>query len=89
MRKHFAILYGLADHTVQGLDRVGGVDYLADIFGVMEQGDQVRPVALPTLADGWIFLVPDFGKGRRFLFGLLDRQRTVDLFQVCGHPLSL
>jgi len=69
MREHLAVLHSLADHTVQRLDGIGGVDLLADVIRIIKQRNQVRPVTMPALADDRVFLVPDCSKGRQFLFG--------------------
>jgi len=76
VREHFPVLHRLADHAVQGLDGISGVDHLTDIVRIVEQCNQVRPVVLPALTDGRVFLVPDLGKGshqgittRRYILG--------------------
>jgi hypothetical protein len=71
MWKHLAIFHGLADGAVRGLDCIGGVDHLADVLRIVEQRNQVLPVAPPALADGRVFLVPRLGKGGQFLLGFL------------------
>ena len=56
------------------LDGIGRIDYFADIVRVIEQRDQVRPVALPALTDGRIFRVPGDTESSQFLLGLIDAQ---------------
>ena len=62
MQEHLAIFYRLADDAVQRLNGIGGVIHLADIVRIIEQRNQVRPVAPPALTNGRNFLVPGFGK---------------------------
>nr|AQZ36586.1 hypothetical protein [Klebsiella variicola] len=55
---HLTLLDGMADHAVQRLDGVGGVDHFADILRVSEERGKVGPVGLPAPAYLWIPVVP-------------------------------
>src|SRR6266436_6644553 len=55
----------LAQTTVQRLDRVGGVDHLADAGSKGEERNDVLPAASPGLADRRVALAP-------FVFELLE-----------------
>lgn len=46
MQKHLTILPGLEVHAIKGLDSIGGVDHLADIY---YPHNRIRPVVLPAL----------------------------------------
>jgi hypothetical protein len=63
--KQLALVDGLADHAVQGLNGVGGVDGPADVLRVLEQRIYVMPVAAPDPTDGRVFLVPAVGTAIR------------------------
>src|SRR5437773_11832335 len=56
--KAAAGLDDLAQATVQRLDRVGGVDHLADARSEREERHDVFPGAAPSLADRRIALAP-------------------------------
>ena len=53
-------LGGLADHAVQRFDGIG-VDHLAELRWIIEQGDQVVPVVLLGLRDMQVSDIPGAG----------------------------
>src|SRR5215210_7089407 len=79
----------LADLAVQALDRVGGVDRAAQLFGQRQERDHVLPGVAPGPDRGWVALAP-FGLEALELDerlvgvgGVVDRaQRGGDLLEV-------
>lgn len=61
----------VAAHTVQGLNCVGGVDGLANLWRVFKYGAQVGPMYRPRFADLWILRVPGPAKLLQIAQGLI------------------
>src|SRR5512144_891080 len=53
-----SILEHPSQAVVQRLDRIGGVDELADLWGKVEEGGQACPVLAPTASDDRVVLSP-------------------------------
>ena len=62
VRKQFAAFDRLADHAIERLNRVGGVNHFADFIGIVKKGYQIRPMLAPRRANRGILSVPFFGK---------------------------
>lgn len=58
-----AFLDGFPDNTVKRFNRIGGVNRLADVLGIVEQRIQVLPVAAPAFTDLRVFTVPSLEEG--------------------------
>lgn len=45
------MLCGFTNHTVQQFNGIGGVDDFANLIGMVEEGDQVKPMPAPGCID--------------------------------------
>ena len=89
MGKAPRILSSLRKRVVQRLDRVGRIDHLPDLRGVIEEDRQPLPIRPPTRADGGILRIPALRETLQGLLGLGQCRRGIDGSQVRGHCLAL
>jgi len=51
IREQFSLVGGFSDHTINRFNGIGGVNDFSDFVRVIEEPDQVSPVAAPGAAD--------------------------------------
>src|SRR5688572_33088 len=78
VRVDLAVPRELANHAVDALDRISRVNRLANRRRVVEQRDDVGPLAAPRLDDGRIFRVPDLSELLERLLGFHDGGGLID-----------
>src|SRR5450631_2888813 len=82
--------YRAAQHAIQALDGVGGVNHFSDFPGICVERNDVRPMAVPGGPDGGEFLAP--GTVLEFLechgsgFGVLG---LVDALELLGDRFAI
>jgi hypothetical protein len=81
-REQLSLLNSLAYDAVERLYGIGGVDRLADILRVAEQGIEVVPMGLPGTTDLWIFFIPACSKLFQGQQGFFLCRRLVDQLKV-------
>lgn len=81
VREDAAVAGQFPEAHVQALDRVGGVNYLADFRRELEERDDVVPVATPQAHHRPVFITPIGFERVQFRCGFVGVDRLVDTLQ--------